>query len=190
MAKQIPDAQVLEAAVEVMTTHGYAGATTRQIARAAGINEVTLFRRFGSKAKLLRAAMRKEFERFGGDDGVRFTGDVAADLEHVVRSYQGLLQRRGRLIPVILSELPRQPELRDIIEIPLGIMSSVGQLIAQYQERGVLIDDSPIAAAAALLSPLLPPVLLGQKGILDDVFRPVDPADHVTAYLHGRALRK
>ncbi|MCG8416996.1 MAG: TetR/AcrR family transcriptional regulator [Proteobacteria bacterium] len=190
MPRQILDEQVLEAAVDVMATHGYAGATTKQIAQAAGINEVTLFRRFGSKAKLLRAAMRKEFERFGGDDGVVFTGEVAADLEHIVRSYQGLLHRRGRLIPVILAELPRQPELREIIEMPLGLISSVAQLIAQYQKRGILVDDSPFGAAAALLAPLLMPALLGSSGLMSSAFRPVEPFEHVRAYLRGREIRE
>ncbi|MEM9489644.1 MAG: TetR/AcrR family transcriptional regulator [Myxococcota bacterium] len=186
MPRSIPDEQVLEAAVDVMVNRGYAGATTRQIARAAGINEVTLFRRFGNKAKLLRAAVRREFERFVGDDGIACTGDVAADLEYVVRSYQSLLLRRGRLIPVLLAELPRQPDLRDIIEMPLALFSSVARLIEQYQERCVLGPGSPVAATSALLGPLLMPYLFGMSGVME--YESVDPAEHVQAYLRGREL--
>src|SRR5687768_5839983 len=48
---------LLEAALKVYAEHGTRGATTRRIAHAAGVNEVTLFRHFGSKESLLRAAL-------------------------------------------------------------------------------------------------------------------------------------
>jgi AcrR family transcriptional regulator len=44
--------RILEAAAKVYAQHGYRGATTRLIAGEAGVNEVTLFRTFGSKASL------------------------------------------------------------------------------------------------------------------------------------------
>ena len=50
--------QILTAAAHVYAEHGFRGATTRRIADAAGVNEVTLFRSFGSKAALIEAALR------------------------------------------------------------------------------------------------------------------------------------
>ncbi|HEY0777547.1 MAG TPA: helix-turn-helix domain-containing protein [Gemmatirosa sp.] len=50
--------QILAAATRVYAEHGFRGATTRRIADAAGVNEVTLFRTFGSKASLIEAALR------------------------------------------------------------------------------------------------------------------------------------
>src|SRR5437868_12574436 len=49
--------KILEAAVRVFAATGYRGATTRRIAQEAGVNEVTLFRQFGSKEELLREAI-------------------------------------------------------------------------------------------------------------------------------------
>ena len=49
---------ILDAAARVYAEHGFRGATTRRIADAAGVNEVTLFRTFGSKATLIEAALR------------------------------------------------------------------------------------------------------------------------------------
>ena len=48
-------AKIIEAAARVYAAHGYRGATTRLIAEEAGVNEVTLFRHFGSKSALLDA---------------------------------------------------------------------------------------------------------------------------------------
>ncbi len=51
---------ILDAALKVFAEKGYRGATTRLIAQEADVNEVTLFRHFGSKEGLLRALARRE----------------------------------------------------------------------------------------------------------------------------------
>ena len=54
--------RILQAAAQVFAEKGYARATTRALAAAAGVNEVTLFRHFGNKQNLFAAVI----ERFGG----------------------------------------------------------------------------------------------------------------------------
>lgn len=49
--------RLLRAARDVLARDGMAGLTTRAIAAEAGVNEVTLFRHFGSKSALLDAAL-------------------------------------------------------------------------------------------------------------------------------------
>src|SRR5471032_2054572 len=49
---------ILEAAARLYGEHGFRGTTTRRIAQEAGVNEVTLFRLFGSKTALLLEALR------------------------------------------------------------------------------------------------------------------------------------
>src|SRR5450631_1601625 len=56
-AAMISRARILEAAARVYAKHGFRGATTRLIAIEAGVNEVTLFRTFGSKGALLEAVL-------------------------------------------------------------------------------------------------------------------------------------
>lgn len=51
--------RILHAAARVYTQHGWRGATTRRIAEEAGVNEVTLFRQFGSKNALLDLMMHE-----------------------------------------------------------------------------------------------------------------------------------
>src|SRR5918998_2704563 len=52
--------RVLEAAARVYAQYGFRGATTRLIAQEAGVNEVTLFRLFGSKAHLFDELLNKQ----------------------------------------------------------------------------------------------------------------------------------
>src|SRR5438477_445186 len=52
--------RILDAAKKVYAQHGFRGATTRLIAIEAGVNEVTLFRTFGSKAALFESLMQAQ----------------------------------------------------------------------------------------------------------------------------------
>ncbi len=51
--------RILDAASELFAATGYSATTTRAIAERAGVNEVTLFRRFENKAGVLRAIAQR-----------------------------------------------------------------------------------------------------------------------------------
>ena len=54
--------RLLTAAAAVFAEKGLVGATTREIASQARVNEVTLFRHFQSKENLLAAVLQSTFE--------------------------------------------------------------------------------------------------------------------------------
>lgn len=49
--------RILAAALRIYGEHGFSGSTTRRIASEARVNEVTIFRQFGSKAALMAEAV-------------------------------------------------------------------------------------------------------------------------------------
>ena len=49
--------RILAAALRIYGEHGFSGCTTRRIASEARVNEVTIFRQFGSKAALMAEAV-------------------------------------------------------------------------------------------------------------------------------------
>src|SRR5919107_792440 len=55
--------KLLAAAARIYGESGFRGATTRRIADEAGVNEVTLFRLFGSKSALISEALRAHAPR-------------------------------------------------------------------------------------------------------------------------------
>jgi AcrR family transcriptional regulator len=55
--------KLLAAAARIYGESGFRGATTRRIADEAGVNEVTLFRLFGSKSALISEALREHAPR-------------------------------------------------------------------------------------------------------------------------------
>lgn len=56
-------AEVVEAAVQAFSEAGYAGTSTEDIAKIAGVSQPYLFRLFGSKQALFMAAVERGFER-------------------------------------------------------------------------------------------------------------------------------
>ena len=51
--------RILDAAARVFAENGYARTTTKALATAAGITEMTLFRHFGSKENLFAALVER-----------------------------------------------------------------------------------------------------------------------------------
>lgn len=184
MPKRIPDEQLLHAAVRVVVQRGFQGATTKQIAAEAGVNEVTLFRRFGSKAELLREAVRREAEAFT-TNRVTPTGDLRADLESVVAGYQDLMSRLGPLVPVVLSEAARGPELKEVIAEPAKMLMSVAVLLGHYQRLGALKPEPPLAAVSSLLGPILVTAMASHASGMP-ALGTLDPAEYIDRYLEGR----
>ena len=83
--------RLLDAAARVFAQNGLEGATTREIAREAGVNEVTLFRHFQSKENLVAAVIQRTFappEDAGAptDKAAAGTNDFRAGLGHYAGS--------------------------------------------------------------------------------------------------------
>jgi AcrR family transcriptional regulator len=76
--------RLLDAAAVVFARDGLAGSTTRQIANAAGVNEVTLFRLFQTKQNLLTAVLERLFATPGKPPAAPA---VETDLAEIVRDY-------------------------------------------------------------------------------------------------------
>ena len=184
MPKQIADEDIFRATMRLFVERGYMGATTRQIAEEVEISEVTLFRKFGNKADLVAAALAYEV---GGivKKELRYTGDLTADLLHIVAVYREAVARYGEFFPVLLAEIPRYPELRPALQAPFQVVTAVARLLERYQEAGVLCREAPLQAVSGLLGPVI--VLTMMRGADPDLAIPApDPEAIVAGFLHGR----
>lgn len=185
MPKIIADEQIYNAALQAVVERGYAGATTKQIANAADISEITLFRKYGNKAELIRQAMTAMAEQLDFESATRYTGDVRNDLLRVVEMYQGAAEENGQFIYTIILEVQRYSELTQAIDTPLEMFRRIGQLLVRYQEEGILKEEHPMQALAGLVGPLIATNMM--RNVAKDVsFPPPDLENHVAVFLNGR----
>jgi len=103
--------RLLKAAIEVFSTEGIVGATTREIARVAGVNEVTLFRHFQSKEQLLGAVAEHItaliLEALAHQD--EWTQDLQRDLLHYACLHDNMLGEYEALVRMFIGEAQRHP---------------------------------------------------------------------------------
>ena len=103
--------KILRAAVTVFAEVGFRGATTRRIAQEAGVNEITLFRHFGSKDRLLHEAIsRSDLAPAAAELPGEPRRPRAELLAWVKEHYEHLIQRRS-LICTCLAEMSEHPEI-------------------------------------------------------------------------------
>lgn len=185
MPKIINDERVYEAVIRIIIEHGYDGATTKKIAEAAGMSEVTLFRKYGSKLQLVRNAIAYIMTRTNMDPGALYTGDVRKDLMRMVEIFQESVVKHGNFILVLFTEMFHHPELAEVVQNRQHISETFARVIARYQEEGVLKKEDPMHAVFALVGPLMLSSLLSIM-IPNQQVESLDPEQHVDYFLQGR----
>jgi AcrR family transcriptional regulator len=147
--------RILDAALKLFSQKGFLGATTRGIARDAGVAEVTLFRHFGSKEKLFEEVIRG-YSFLPAMKGI-LPGLQEASYEEallvIARRFLAMLDERRDLIRIMLAERHfYTPQVKNIFR---GMLGEVFAMLADYflrlQRQGMLRDFDPDDAAKAFL---------------------------------------
>jgi AcrR family transcriptional regulator len=129
-------ARILDAAARVYAEYGYRGATTRRIAVAAGVNEVTLFRTFGSKAALIDEAVRSCAASAAAghaalpDEPV----DPQRELTEWAAALLGHLRATRSLMRKSMSELEERPDMAPCMAA--GVSRAAEELRAYMRRLG------------------------------------------------------
>src|SRR5687767_14962672 len=97
--------QLLQAAARLYAESGYRGATTRRIAGEAGVNEITLFRHFGSKEVLIREAIARAGLSAVAELLPQTPRDPFRELRDWAKAHIGALRERKSLIRTCMGEI-------------------------------------------------------------------------------------
>ncbi|EDM78558.1 hypothetical protein PPSIR1_15010 [Plesiocystis pacifica SIR-1] len=183
MPKRIDDAAVFDAAMHVMLERGYAGATMSTIAELAEVSELTLFRKYGSKAQLLASAIEHGLSPMA-EASFEPSGQLVEDLDRVVRVFVAANASRSRLLGLVMVESPRHPELVSVLRTPNRIIGKVAALVSHYQRAGELGLGEALDLVLALLGPLVVHSQLSH-GNPELELAPLDLRWHVERFIHG-----
>jgi AcrR family transcriptional regulator len=179
--------ELLAAAARVYAESGYRGATTRRIALAAGVNEITLFRHFGSKDALLREALA----RTNGSPAAELPEqpqDPAAELLAWAGSHIADLRGRQALIRTCMGEYAEHPGLfAPENSGPVRAARALAQYLLRLRQRGLARAEFDPGAAAALLIGTLFADAMGREIMPDLYANEPDQAlrEYVTLFLRG-----
>ena len=172
---------LLHAAAQVYAEGGYHGATTRRIAAKAGVNEITLFRHFGSKDVLLREALA---QCPGAEEAAlpEEPQDPLRELTEWTRAHLQHLHERAALIRTCLGEFSERPDLATPeISCPVRATSALAAYLGRLRRHKLAAAPFDERVAAAMLMGVL-----FADGIGRDIVPAMyanDPADALTEYL-------
>ncbi|MCJ2512647.1 MAG: TetR/AcrR family transcriptional regulator [Candidatus Thermoplasmatota archaeon] len=147
--------RILDSGLHLFAEKGFTGATTKDISAKAGVNEVTLFRHFGSKKALFASVIQERSHLGEMEDGASVDMDAPVDelLERNARTVLTTLKANRHLFMIILGDAQRIPKVRGAINefgVEKGV-EFVTELMAMLIAAGKIREMDPHVAARSLI---------------------------------------
>lgn len=179
---------VLEAAVRVYSEAGFRGATTRRIAEEAGVNEVTLFRLFGSKSALIAEAVQSHAHAQGRPNLPETPVDPQAELTAWASKHHAFMLAYSGMIRTALAEMHERPECAGAtMEQPAQTHAELCAYVDRLAAHRFIPSAADAKAAAAMLQGSIFADAMGREMMPAEMLMPADqiPANYVRLFLRS-----
>lgn len=172
--------RIISAAMQLFGQVGYAQATTRRIAKVAGVNEVTLFRHFGSKKGLLLACLEAfNATGFAARFEAELTGNYLDDILHMAKLQMEDTAANFEVLRLLLCDARHIPELREaLLAGGRGNLARLSRYFQRQIDAGVVRPELPAEVLASAFDSLFSTYVLFEKMFLG-VPTPELPAEEV-----------
>lgn len=144
--------RLLQSTLKLISEKGYLGATTKDIASAAGVTELTLFRNFGSKERLFEELLQNYTFLPKLKELLPELDELAVDeaLALVATRFLLSLKERKSMVKIMYSEVTIYPEkIKTVYNRFLAdIRSTLATYFRSLQNRGAISRDVPAETAA------------------------------------------
>lgn len=181
--------EILKAAARLYCEAGFRGATTRRIAADAGVNEVTVFRHFGSKEALLREAIGRQWGGGGCSPiALESRGNPVEEVQEWARRMTDGLRAMAPLIRTRLGEFEEHPEIVPPRgSPPAQAAEMLTGYLEQLREAGLARADFDARTAAAMLMAVLFADGIVREGLPDMFHENIDASidEYVRIFLRG-----
>src|ERR1035437_639687 len=144
--------QILDAAARLYGEHGFRGTTTRRIAQEADVNEVTLFRLFGSKTALLLEALRVHGVEPTRAELPAVPVDPLAELTEWCTHKRRAISNMRSIIRKAMSEFEENPDMpKCITHGASATYASLREYLKRLHRAGFTNTTADVPAAASML---------------------------------------
>ncbi|PZU95743.1 MAG: TetR family transcriptional regulator [Leptolyngbya sp.] len=152
--------RLVDAAFQLFSSQGVGTTTTRQVADLAGVNEVTLFRQFGSKHGLLAAVMTEAEVLSGSDRGFDLAALAQTPTDQALREFLSqCLATLDQLSELVRSVIGEAGQFSADNSQAMGRgLQTIRNFIAEYLEAHLAPGDAaglPPEEVAGLVMALL-----------------------------------
>jgi AcrR family transcriptional regulator len=144
---------ITTAVLDELAEQGYARLSMEAVAKRAGVGKSALYRRWASKREMALAVLA-EFSV--GQADIPDTGSLRSDIREVLDGVAKWLShpKFSRILPDLVAEMARTPELSDLVEGMIGRPRRERALVMLERaiERGELDRDTDLELALDLLA--------------------------------------
>lgn len=168
MTKEDRRKQILSAALDVFVEKGYNGATTSEIAKAANISEVTLFRHFDSKKEIFSSSI-EPIVLTTLKESIMASKELSKreQLEYILIERIKLVSKNRRVIRLLLMESQINSELSEV-----NYIDKISNLLKETLSTiGVSLKNDKVTMR----------ILMG--GILSFLYLPEDDEETIEHYV-------
>ncbi len=148
--------RILDAGLKIFGEKGYAGATTKEIALRAGVNEVTLFRTFHNKMGLFDVIIKERFPKAQLLKELHFDRGLGMRTVLVENSLRllNILHANRDLVRMVVLDLPRRGGATLVDPISTAFIGPLSGYFASQSEADMVRDIEPEMAAEILYGTL------------------------------------
>jgi AcrR family transcriptional regulator len=148
--------RIIDAAVQVFGEQGFKGATTREIAKVADVNETTLFRNFQNKEALFKEVVERAASRM--TELIATLGmsgkDLREDLSYFAEMYSRVIEENEPMVRMLVGEAKRQPEEAQLIAHNAWspVKQRLNEFVKHAQQSGKIRHDIDVEQALTAFS--------------------------------------
>ena len=134
--------KIMDATMSLIIDKGYSGATTKDIAKLAGVNESTIFRRFNGKKEIVIAAMGLPKWNPGlSESDFTYTGALEEDLTSFSRVYMSKVTPQMVKVSIGLRSAELQgAALPGIMKVPMVFKKVLVNYFTEMIAKGNMRD--------------------------------------------------
>lgn len=183
--------KILEAAMVVFAENGYNGATTKKIAEEAGVNEITIFRKFKSKENLLKIVIEKNLRQtLKMLDEIIYmekSAEVEIGIKTLGITLKQFLDDKVDFLFILLREGRKRPELmKTFNQFRITLIEHLSKYFQDQMNEGKIRKVDPDLLAIILFSFIFNRSLAGR--VYDEYFSKDDSElfeEYTYIFMHG-----